>query len=334
MILRAIGVVLILSGLASLSIAQNACRKVTDNSHILISEKALNDLKVLHLSRTDILKAIEAASIPETHGCWGSATGNFDGQIVSVGILQWNYGQKTLQLLLRRYRASFPNQAQFSSQIKQLMPEYGEKIFRDECLRDNLTKECLDFLSEQQGNHNQLTDEFRRELNALFESDLMTQIQVDSFVTQLSALKTHLQWLFPSPQFAITPLRVKWAIDLKVQQGGFPNNTDIQRIRKTWTFADTNKRKSIIAGVLTWYQGLCNSYDQDGVRYDCGYNIKRWSELNKNGQINDEAADLILMTYLRSRTAVAKSGLYQADTFQRRAKIAVGQGSVHGMKNE
>lgn len=35
---------------------------------------------------------------------WGGSARNFDGQGLSFGILQWNYGQGTLQKLLRRYQ--------------------------------------------------------------------------------------------------------------------------------------------------------------------------------------------------------------------------------------
>jgi len=40
-------------------------------------------------------------------GGYGSLAGNFDGQGVSAGILQWNLGQGTLQLLLGKYIVKF-----------------------------------------------------------------------------------------------------------------------------------------------------------------------------------------------------------------------------------
>lgn len=46
-------------------------------------------------------KILKLTSIFETSGNWGAVAGNFDGQILSYGPLQWNLGQKTLQRILK-----------------------------------------------------------------------------------------------------------------------------------------------------------------------------------------------------------------------------------------
>lgn len=38
---------------------------------------------------------------------WGGVAGNFDGQGLSAGVLQWNFGQGTLQQLLLKYQATY-----------------------------------------------------------------------------------------------------------------------------------------------------------------------------------------------------------------------------------
>lgn len=52
------------------------------------------------LSKEEV--ALEISSQFEGAG-WGGVTGNFDGQGLSAGVLQWNFGQGSLQELLRHY---------------------------------------------------------------------------------------------------------------------------------------------------------------------------------------------------------------------------------------
>jgi hypothetical protein len=37
-------------------------------------------------------------------GCWAMPTGNFDSQLISVGMAQWNFGTGSLQPVLKRWR--------------------------------------------------------------------------------------------------------------------------------------------------------------------------------------------------------------------------------------
>jgi len=46
-------------------------------------------------------KLLRLVSLFEVGGDWGRVAGNFDGQILSFGPLQWNIGQGTLQKLLK-----------------------------------------------------------------------------------------------------------------------------------------------------------------------------------------------------------------------------------------
>ena len=73
--------------------AEATCRAVTEDPIIRIDRNALADLKQIGITQDKIFDALKEVSVPETNGCWGGATGNFDGQIISVGTLQWNCGQ-------------------------------------------------------------------------------------------------------------------------------------------------------------------------------------------------------------------------------------------------
>ena len=85
--------------------------------------------------------------------------------------------------------------------------------------------------------------------------------------------------------------------------------------------------------LVLWYEGLCNTVDQDGVRRDYVWNVNHWRKYIDDDLINEEQIDLMHLTYLRSRTAMGEGGRWQALTFERRVKIILGVGSVGGRKD-
>src|SRR5262245_13799515 len=96
--------------LLSVASARADCRFVEYSDRIGIDASSLTDLGQIGLNRRKIFDAIKAVSIPETSGCWAGATGNFDDQIVSAGVLQWNYGQNSLQPKMKAFRAEMGSQ--------------------------------------------------------------------------------------------------------------------------------------------------------------------------------------------------------------------------------
>jgi hypothetical protein len=303
------------------------CRRVGPSDKIVIDDKPLRNLGKIGLDRQLIFSAVEDVSIPETGGCWAGATGNFDGQIVSVGVLQFNYGQNSLQPVLKKYRASFRSDAAFQHEIKRLMPNHGRLIFSEGCLRAKITDDCKQALLRLQSG-NDLNPSLKPELNALFESDRMIQIQMDRFVAKVEGVKDDLRRIFGDQP--VSARKIKWAIDTKVQQGGFPGDQDIERMRAAWKKVSPDDRHNKIASIVRWYEGLSNAVDQDGIRFDWKWNVDNWRA--KIGSLTDEQIELINLTFLRSRTAKGESGRWQANTFQRRATIIFGVGSVAGHK--
>lgn len=317
--------------LAGASPADAQCRRVADSDAIRIDAKALARLDRIGMDRQKIFEALRDVSIPETGGCWAGATGNFDEQIVSVGVLQWNYGQNSLQPNLRRYRNSFNSRAAFDARVAALMPNHGGLIFSEGCLRPVITLECKAAILALQ-DAGKLQPALAREFDALFESDEMVQIQTNRFVALVESVADDLTRLFPGE--AATPRRIKWAIDTKVQQGGFPGDEDISRIRKAWADTPNDRRAQKLNSLIRWYEALATSVDQGGTRLDWEWNVARWRQkIDANG-ISDEQADLLHLTFLRSRIASGQSGHWQALTFQRRATIILGLGSVAGHRRQ
>ena len=111
------------------------CLKVADDTALKINSDELTKLNAIGIDRAGIFAAMMATAIPETEGCWAGGTGDFDGQLVSVGFAQWNYGQGSLQPILIRYRNSFATTAAFEIERERSMPQYGKLIFSPGCLR-------------------------------------------------------------------------------------------------------------------------------------------------------------------------------------------------------
>src|SRR5687768_16529294 len=96
------------------------CRKVGDvpsrtgtPQFIRIDSGAAAQLAQIGLDRAAIFDRMAETSIPETMGCWAMPVGNFDGQLISVGMSQWNYGTGSLQPLLEQWRDSFGSRRRF-----------------------------------------------------------------------------------------------------------------------------------------------------------------------------------------------------------------------------
>ena len=273
---------------------------------------------------------MEFTSVPESNGCWSSASGNFDGQLLSIGVAQWNFGQGSLQPLLKKFKSAYVHESQFKQELSTFMPLYGPDLFSSQCLSKKIGQKCINFINSMQNQKGKLNLDFQAEVNKLFDSDLMTQIQADIYIKLLGSVSSDLKRIFTDKP---TTLQVKWAIDTKVQQGEFPKDSDLKRVREKLLVANDENFQKHLIGIITWYKGLCMTLDQDGTKYDYLYNVEKWTDVIKKKKYTQEAPELLMFTFLRSRVAAGKGGLYQADTFQRRAKIIFGVGSVHGSRS-
>jgi hypothetical protein len=268
-------------------------------------------------------------SIPETMGCWAMPVGDFDGQLISVGMSQWNYGTGSLQPVLRAWKKA--QRGRFRRARAERMPVYGKLVFSRACLAVPVQDKCRKRILAAHGADGMLDATMRRELTALFEDDAMLQVQVDAYVALLEQVRLDLFRVFPGQP--ITPRKVRWAIDTKVQQGGFPADTDLARLRAKLAAMPEAERWDRLRAILGWYQGLSESIDQDGVKRDYAWNVAQWRCLIDTGRIDPEQYEMLQLTFLRSRTAVGNSGRWQALTFSRRAKIILGVGSVSGVRD-
>lgn len=314
------------------------CRKVGDvdgksgkPNFLKIDPAAAARLAEIGVDRAVIFASMIETSIPETEGCWAAPAGNFDGQIISVGMSQWNFGQGSLQPLLKSWKSRFATNAAFLNARNTLAPVYGELLFSEGCTKETISAACRDTLLAAQDANHALSPVLTGELTALFETDLMLQVQTDTYVKLLDSVRLDLKRVFPASP--ITPRKIKWAIDTKVQQGGFPSDDDLLRLRQKLAAMPVGERPARLKAVVGWYKSLGDTVDQDGIKWDLAWNAQRWTCMVDAGRVGSEQYELLNLTYLRSRVATGKSGLYQALTFQRRAKIILGVGSIGGRRD-
>ena len=322
------------------SVAERAltCRKVGDVASrtgvpqfIRIDPAAAAQLAEIGLDRTAIFARMAETSIPETMGCWAMPAGNFDSQLISVGMSQWNYGTGSLQPVLKRWRDGFRSRRHYRKALKALAPTYGKLLFSKDCLAVPVRERCRAGILAAQDAAGQLDPVLTSELTAIFESDSMLQVQADTYVELLQEVRSELMRVFPAGP--ITMRKVRWAIDTRVQQKSLPPDEDIARLRRKLAAMPEAERWPRLRAIFAWYKALAETIDQDGIVRDYAWNVEQWECMMDRGLIDPEQYELLNLTFLKSRTAVGNSGRWQALTFSRRAKIILGVGSVSGRRD-
>jgi hypothetical protein len=298
---------------------------------IRIDPAAAKRLAGVGLDRAAIFARMHDTSISETTGCWAMPTGNFDSQLISVGMAQWNFGTGSLQPVLVRWRDGFGSRRRFEQALRVLAPSYGKLLLSRDCLAVPVAPPCRTAILAAEDGKGQLNPVLESELTAIFESDAMLQVQADSYIDLLDVVRLDLLRVFPNGP--ITMRKVRWAIDTRVQQGGFPGDEDIARLRAKLAAMPEVERWPKLRAIFAWYEALSRTIDEDGIARDHGWNTARWGCMVDAGAIDAEQYELLGLTFLRSRTAIGNSGRWQALTFQRRAKIILGVGSVSGVRD-
>jgi hypothetical protein len=159
----------------------------------------------------------------------------------------------------------------------------------------------------------------------------MRQIQLDYFTKSIEAVLGDINRVFQTR--SPVEWQVAWAMDLKTQQGKFPKDVVIRRIKEQFANQKTQvERRKALLGIIEWYHGFCASGGALGVSSDYEQNSKDWSTRIEEGRLDGEDKyEALQFTFRMSITALAQDGGYQADAFQRRAAIIFGEGEVHGI---
>jgi hypothetical protein len=307
------------------------CRKVVDEPFIEISKDSLRLLGQAALTRQLIFQRLADVAKVETGGCWNGVSDNFDKQLISIGIYQWNYGKNSAQPLLKKFRQKMgPN---LKNYIQDKMPTFGTKVFSDLCLRNTLEAQrhvCEpEFLD---ANGKSLKHGLADELAAMLSSNEMVQVQMDFAIAEMEKTLDFAYRLFGKD--GVSAKKYHWILDVIVHQGGFKEleafKRDVNRALSNGLGKGGDYRLMTVKGILAWYAGLAASPDQDGLDCDWRYNVERWSSFIESEKFDDERFRLLVMSWMRARTANGENGRWQALAFERRAKIALDVGSVAG----
>ncbi|MGN6820187.1 MAG: hypothetical protein ACTHJR_16095, partial [Sphingomonas sp.] len=309
---------------------EQPCRVVADVPSIRIDPAAAARLAEIGLDRAAIFARMHETSVPETSGCWATPTGNFDSQLISVGMAQWNFGTGSLQPVLAAWRKQFRHKRDFKRARTALAPTYGKLLFSKDCLAVPVAGKCREAILAAEDAKGTLSPALAAELTALFESDAMLQVQTDAYVALLDQVRLDVLRIFAGE--TITPRKVRWAIDTRVQQGGLPADEDIARLRAKLAAMPAAERWPRLRAIVDWYGALARTIDEDGIARDWPWNVAVWNCLIDAGRIDPEQYELMQLTFLRSRTAIGNSGRWQALAFERRATIVLGVGSVSGVR--
>ena len=314
------------------------CRRVGDvpsrtgaEQFIRIDPAAAAQLAEIGLDRAAIFERMAETAIPETMGCWAMPVGNFDSQLISVGMSQWNYGTGSLQPVLEQWRDSFGSRRRFRQARTALAPVYGALLFSRDCRAVPVRERCRAAILAAHDAQGRLDPVLAAELTAIFESDAMIQVQADAYVRLLLEVRGELLRVFPSGP--ITMRKIRWAIDTIVQQGNLPPDEDIARLRRRLAAMPEAERWPRLRAIFAWYEALSQTIDQDGIARDYEWNFEQWGCMIDWGLIDPEQYELLHLTFLRSRTAIGNSGRWQALTFSRRGKIILDVGSVSGRRD-
>lgn len=325
----ALAAIMLLPGTALAQVPhRDPCREVGEQAFLTINPDSAARLAEIGVDRAGVFALMQETSIPETMGCWAMPVGNFDSMLISVGMSQWNYGTGSLQPVLKAWRDSFRSRSRFKRALHAIAPTYGELLFSRDCMAVPVKDRCRTGILAAHGADGKLNATMIAELTALFESDAMLQIQTDTYVVLLEAVRKDLLRVFAGQP--ITWRKVRWAVDTKVQQGFFPNDEDLGRLRSKLAAMPEEQRWNRLRAVFDWYRASSATLDQDGVQRDFAWNWGAWNCMIDSNRVDPEAYEMLHITYLRSRTAIGNSGRWQALTFERRAKIILGVGSVSG----
>jgi len=164
----------------------------------------------------------------------------------------------------------------------------------------------------------------------IFETDAMLQVQADTAFGLMDKSIDFIQRLFDKTQ--VTDREFHFVFDTIVHAGGFGElesfKADAARGFRNGLADGEKSKRAAMKGILLWYAGHAFSPDQDGIKCDWRYNLERWGERVANGTVSDIEYKLFMMSWLRARYTSGQRGRWQALAFQRRAKIALNDGSV------
>lgn len=230
------------------------------------------------------------------------ATGDFDGQGISCGVLQWNIGQGSLQpMILKAGRDT----------VQQFMPNYGDAMWKA-CTSP--IPQGLTIVRSWQVDK-KLSAGPRNELRSLMGSPALRTLQ-DEAITKVAQKADNLAvaWANAHGAEQRTKQELAFFFDLVTQNGG----------SKELAYADVTSFRQAVGDtkaddlVCDW---LLGTKSQMWGHKDAHRNAELWRNTGSVAQL-----DLLIFAYLRSQKSFPKA---RADVLNRKGTIAMLRGYVH-----
>lgn len=234
---------------------------------------------------------------------YAGVTGNFDGQGISCGVLQWNIGQGSLQPMVL---------AVGEAAVLATMPEFGKAMWR--ACNAALGKGMEIVTGWQDGT--KLRAGPRRELQQLMLHPSM-RVQQDNRIRKLAerAETEANAWAAKRGGGPRTRQELVLYFDFLTQNGGM-KGVDFDDVQAFKTIANPGKIDDLICD---WLAGLNQNFW--GYK-DAHKNADLWRD-----KVVGSALDLLVLAYLRSQKSSLKA---RGDVLNRKGTIAVRHGNVHG----
>lgn len=229
-------------------------------------------------------------------------SGDFDGQGISCGVLQWNIGQNSLQPLVR---------AAGKPAVIAEMPKFGEEMWT--ACNTSLSKALKIVRLWQTGAT--LKTAVRAELKACMGSKAMRQ-QQDVAIRKVAEKAEALAdaWATDRKEPKRTLQELAWFFDIVTQNGSMKGLgfADVEAFKKA---AGDGKADDL---VCDWLAATTSKY---AGKVDCHKNAKLW-----RNAVADGALDLLVLSYLRSQKSTLQ---WRGDVLNRKGTLAVKDGWVH-----
>ncbi len=255
-------------------------------------------------SERDVLVTI-TGTFENSGDPYEGVSGDFDGQGISCGVLQWNIGQNSLQPLVKAIGEPV---------VLSTMPNFGKDMWK--ACNTSLSK-ALDIVRSWQGG-TALKSGPKGELKRLMGSSQMRQ-QQDAAIDKVAARAETLAdtWAADRGASKRSVQELAWFFDVVTQ-----NNS-----MKGLSYKDVMAFKSVAgpgnAGdlVCDWLAGTTTKYA--GME-DCHKNARLW-----RNAVSGVALDLLVLGYLRSQKSILQ---WRGDVLNRKGTLAVKVGFVHKTK--
>lgn len=238
----------------------------------------------------------------------GQVTGNFDGQGLSVGYLQWNIGSGTLQPLLQEMSTQYPNEFEKIFNSKVLGEDANGKTKMSDILKSVFNQSQSEQLqwAKSINRSNQIVEPWKSAFNQLVKNDQFIEIEA-----QYSKPYQNKATQMMNELGVKTVRGYALAFDIAVQNGSIKPSA-----------------KALVQGALVGQSNkLTNSQDssltknQKEIVIDLGNRLQGVADTG-----------LRKLYYTAAAVAITSKDQFAKDVWSRKVAIIAGEGKVHGQQ--